>query len=113
MSNGGKFELGVASKGKRLCVTTNEGSSYQGIVEQVTDCPLHGAVLLLRYDTMYYLFQYSDIKEMKYEVALNEKINSRDNAVEDPVENIGAKLVPAGNPMDKGYSRDSDPLMEA
>ncbi|KAL0717136.1 hypothetical protein Bca4012_066458 [Brassica carinata] len=84
MSNGGKFELGVASKDVA-------STKLESIV-----------VLLLRDDTMHYLFQYSDIKEMKYEVALNEKIDSRDNAVEDPVENIGAKLVPAGNPMDKG-----------
>ncbi|KAG2315642.1 hypothetical protein Bca52824_018764 [Brassica carinata] len=75
MSNGGKFELGVASKGKRLCVTTNEGSSYQGIVE-----------------TVLFMEQCCCFVTTQCTIFFNT----------DPVENIGAKLVPAGNPMDKG-----------
>ncbi|CAG7882486.1 unnamed protein product [Brassica rapa] len=74
MSTGEKFELGVALKGKRMCVTTNKGSSYQGILEQITDCACHGASLLLRDGTMQYYLAFSDIKEMKEEVNIDNEI---------------------------------------
>ncbi|CAN6819205.1 unnamed protein product [Brassica oleracea] len=70
MSNGGKFELGVALKGKRMCVTTHKGSSYKGIVEQINDCAHHGATLLLVDRTMHRLFRFSDIKEIKEDTAV-------------------------------------------
>ncbi|WZZ42436.1 hypothetical protein YC2023_038695 [Brassica napus] len=117
MSNGGKFELGVALKGKlslslssssgidlkavsckRMCVTTHKGSSYKGIVEKINDCAHHGATLLLVDGTMHRLFRFSDIKEIKEDTAVEVEL-------EDPVENIGAKLVPAGNPMDNSGLR--------
>nr|VDC81758.1 unnamed protein product [Brassica rapa] len=82
MSTGEKFELGVALKGKRMCVTTNKGSSYQGILEQITDCACHGASLLLRDGTMQYYLAFSDIKEMKEEVELEETLLDVDTEID-------------------------------